>query len=333
MLYLPRYMVILTINKADENEIKNHLRDIPGYKLIGEKSLIELSTYNDIALWWFTDFTYKSYLNRFSCVPDDITKPTHWERIINVQKKYYFFRLLYFLYRSIISTICKMNVRLYNINNVHKKTKILVTAQNGEWRARMDRPGQSYKKEDAFFGSTISMLQKDPDYEIITTYPVGNPLSGLKIIVDKRKNQEDIIHKPFDIYLSFSAWNKSQKAKNYFLGLRDEIKNNDRFNAWINYNGIYYSPIKDEILKYFTTTFGYTVQQIETAKKMMETERPDLILIQNEYSSFERSLVVAGKLNNIPVLGVQHGIITPSHDGYIHSKDEVSKNGSVNSPY
>lgn len=55
--------------------------------------------------------------------------------------------------------------------------------------------------------------------------------------------------------------------------------------------------------------------------------------MQYEYGIFELSLIVAGKKQNIPVLAVQHGIITPSHDGYMHSKDELSTNGSIKSPY
>ncbi|MDE4907339.1 CDP-glycerol glycerophosphotransferase family protein [Methanogenium marinum] len=226
-----------------------------------------------------------------------------------------------------------MNVRLYNTNNVSKKTKILVVAQNIEWRTITDVSNKSFKKADAFFDSTVSMLKNDPDYEIVTTYPVDNSLSGLKIIVDKRKSQKNIIHKPFEIYLSFDAWKKSQKANNYFNELWGKINNSSSFNALIENTGINYSPLREKLSDYFLGIFGPIVQQIEMAKKLTESENPDLILMQYEYGIFELSLIVAGKKQNIPVLAVQHGIITPSHDGYMHSKDELSTNGSIKSPY
>lgn len=326
-------MVIMRMKKANEDEIKNYLCNIPKFKIISGKSLVELTTYNDIALWWFVNFDFKSYLNGFSCASDDIAKSTYKVEIINIVKQNSFFRFSNYLYRSILSKLCEINVRLYDINNTQKKTQILVVGQNVEWRTIKDISDQSSKKADAFFDSTITMLKKDPDYEIITTYPVGNPISGLKIIVDKRKSQKDIVHKPFDMYISFDTWKKSQKAKMYFSELWKTILYNDNFNALFEYSEMNFFPLRDKISNYFLGSFCSTVQQIEMAKKMIETENPDLILLVNEYGPFELSLVVAGKIKNIPVLTVQHGIITPTHDGYIHSKDELSTNGSIKSPY
>ena len=324
---------MMVVKKTNEDEIKNHLYTIPKSTLIGEKSLIELTEYNDIAVWWFVHFGFNRYFNIFPCTSDGIQKPALRTHIFGPIKNNSFFTFSNYLYESLFSKLCEQNVRLYKTNNINKKRKILVVAQNVEWRTIKDASDQSLKKADAFFDSTISLLKKSSDYEIITTYPVGNSLSGFKIIIDKRKSQKDIIHKPFEIYNSLDIWKKKQKANSYFSELWDEISNNDSFNALIECNGINYSPIKDKISNYFHTSFGLAVQQIETAKKLMETENPDLILLQNEYGSFELSLVVAGKIQNIPVLAVQHGIITPAHIGYMHSKDELSANGSIKSPY
>jgi len=60
---------------------------------------------------------------------------------------------------------------------------------------------------------------------------------------------------------------------------------------------------------------------------------PDLILVTSEYGFFERALVVAGKLNNIPVLAIQHGSIGPLHQGYMYSKNSISASESIESPY
>ena len=42
---------------------------------------------------------------------------------------------------------------------------------------------------------------------------------------------------------------------------------------------------------------------------MIENEKPDLILIQNEYGGFEQALVIAAKFKNVPTIAIQHGII------------------------
>ncbi len=55
---------------------------------------------------------------------------------------------------------------------------------------------------------------------------------------------------------------------------------------------------------------------------------PLLILLQNEYGWRERSLLVAAKENGIPTLAIQHGIIIPTHKGYMYTKEEISPNPS-----
>jgi UDP-N-acetylglucosamine 2-epimerase len=67
---------------------------------------------------------------------------------------------------------------------------------------------------------------------------------------------------------------------------------------------------------------------------MIKAEKPDLILLQNEYGSNERCyLVTAAKLENIPQLALQHGVIHPTHVGYRYAQDEISRDGCVTSPY
>jgi CDP-glycerol glycerophosphotransferase (TagB/SpsB family) len=58
---------------------------------------------------------------------------------------------------------------------------------------------------------------------------------------------------------------------------------------------------------------------------MIEKEKPDLILIVNEYGNFERALAVAGKLKVVSTLAVQHGVITPTHSGYMFDKEVKGK--------
>ncbi len=50
-----------------------------------------------------------------------------------------------------------------------------------------------------------------------------------------------------------------------------------------------------------------------------------MILLTNEYGEFEHALVVAAKLKSVPTLAVQHGVITPTHYGYIFEKEDKSK--------
>jgi len=64
---------------------------------------------------------------------------------------------------------------------------------------------------------------------------------------------------------------------------------------------------------------------------MIRNEKLSAIVMINEYGWMERSHLVAAKKEGIPVIAIQHGIIHPSHSGYIYDVSEID--GTINSPY
>ncbi|MCK4736175.1 MAG: CDP-glycerol glycerophosphotransferase family protein [Methanophagales archaeon] len=237
------------------------------------------------------------------------------------------------MYEFFSSFLCRLNVKLYGSKTTLKKNKILITAQNLQWRTIRDFSTKEFKKGDAFFNSVISQLRENDENEIVTIYPLGYSISNLKVIIDKRKRQKDIIHKPFDIYWSLDIWKKGRKAKKYFSSLWKDLKNDENFKNLLEYEDIKFDLLENELSYYFMTVFGMMVEYIEMAKRMIDEEKPDLILLLNEYGRFERALVIAGKLKGVPVLAVQHGAIYPTHKAYMYAQDEISRDGSVTSPY
>ena len=320
-----------TITKTTEDDILLHyLHTIPKTKIKDEESLIELTTYKDIAMWWFVDVDFSIHLNQFVKSIGSEKMLIEKRSLIDYSKKSSF---LYFIYESFASFLCRLNVKLYGSKTIHRKNRILITAQSLQWKIIRDRSTKELKKGDAFFDSIISTLRENDENEIITTYPLGYSISDLKVIMDKRRTQKDIIHKPFDVYWSLDVWGKGRKAKKYFPCLWKDLKKNEKFKKLLEYKDIKFDLFEDRFSHYFIIVFGIIVEYIEMAKRLIEEEKPDLILLLNEYGRFERALVIAGKLKGIPVLAVQHGVIHPTHEGYMHTKDEISPDGSVKSPY
>ena len=318
------------MNKTSEEDILHYLRTIPKTELKDGKTLIELTTYNNVAVWWFVDGEFDIYINQLVKFIDSESVLIKEQSLMDHLKKSSF---LYFIYEFFASFLCRLNVKLYGSKTSHKKNRILVTAQNIEWRTIRDSYTKEFKKGDVFFDSVISMLRKNSKNEIITTYPLYYPISGLKVIIDKRRSQKDIVHEPFDIYWSLGVWKEGRKAKKYFSYLWKDLKNDEYFKKLLEYKDIKFNLLENRLSYYFTTVFGRMVEYIEMAKRMIEEEKPDLILLVNEYGQFERALIIAGKLKGVPVLAVQHGVIHPAHKGYMYATDEISPVGSVKSPY
>jgi UDP-N-acetylglucosamine 2-epimerase len=318
------------MNKTSEDDILRYLCTIPKTKIKAGESLIELTAYNDIAMWWFVDIDFDGYINQLVKYISSKKALIEKRSLIDHLKKSSF---LYFIYEFFASFLSRLNVKLYGSKRSYKENRILITAQNIEWRIIRDYFTKEFKKGDAFFDSIISTLRENNENEIITTSPLGYSISDLEVIIDKRRSQKDIIHKPFDIYWSLDVWKEGRKAKKYFSDLWKDLKNDDNFRKLLEYKNIIFDSLEKRLSYYFTTVFGRMVEYIEMAKRMIEEEKPDLILIVNELGDFERALVVAGKLNGVPTLSVQHGIITPTPGGYMYTHDEISPERSVKSPY
>ncbi|HJH27245.1 MAG TPA: hypothetical protein C5S37_10895, partial [Methanophagales archaeon] len=296
-------------------------------KIKNGKSLIELTTYDGIAMWRFVEGDFDKFVRYIHSteVPIYMKMP-----LIDHLKKSSF---LYFMYEFFASFLCRLNVKLYRSKTSHKKNRILVTTPNLTWRIIPDSYTKKSKKGDAFFDSLISMLRKNDENEIITTYPLGYSISDLEVIIDKRRKQKDIVHKPFDIYWSFNVWRKARIANKYFSDLWIDLKNDESFKKLLEYQNINFDLVEDRFSHYFTVVFGVMGGYIEMAKRMIEEEKPDLILLMNENGRFERALIIAGKLKGIPTLAIQHGVINPFQKLYMYTQEEISPEGSVKSPY
>ncbi len=57
--------------------------------------------------------------------------------------------------------------------------------------------------------------------------------------------------------------------------------------------------------------------QLLLAEKILSGVRPNLVFLSCEYGVFHRTLTYVTKKNCIPVVALQHGVITPAHPGYI----------------
>jgi hypothetical protein len=129
-------------------------------KLSCGKSIIELSEFDNIALWWFADYefktVYKSLVNgaESTIIPKNITEklPAFVKGHMNI---------LLFFFKNLIKIICNLMLLYVNpkINNV-EKPKILFTGQDIEWRQKYNSNGELERYEH-FFNDIIKNIQKN----------------------------------------------------------------------------------------------------------------------------------------------------------------------------
>lgn len=278
------------------------------------KSLIELTAYQGIALWWIIRFRlYHSARSR---------------QLINlVIKNTYLFSLVDFLYDFFTAILCSVLSSFFKVKTHEKRPRVLITAHDRDWKNARDPTG-GLRKCDIFFDSLIHELKKR-DYRIITLTPLKYSISAVKKMIEKLRSQKNTVHKEFNMYWSIKTWKKGHDANRHFRNVWKNVSKDDK-----NFiESLEKYPLASELDCYFNSIFGYVIKYIEMAKELIEEEEPDLILVKSEYGAFEKALVVAGRLKKIPTLAIQHGSVGPLHKGYMYSKNAISASGSIKSPY
>jgi len=284
------------------------------------KTFIEKTVYEDVAMWWFVDSDFYVFIDlliqsagqiescNFSFQKKNAKKYSTGTRKNFVYKSVFAYDIFHF-FSSLLS---RFIINFYGKHVFSDRNKILLTDENIEWRKMKNLYTNKIKKTDLFFDSILSLLVKNGKNEIVGIYPLCYPVSGIRVAIDKRINQKELIHKPLNAYWNLDTRKKTRKAKDHFLKVWDDLKSDEVFKNSLVCNKVsLFELFEEELSYYFTVVFYRMVGYLEMIKKMLEKEKPDLILIKEEYGQFERALIVEGKKRGIPTIGIQHGIPYP----------------------
>ncbi len=160
------------------------------------------------------------------------------------------------------------------------------------------------------------------NYKLIGTHFIDiNFIKSIKAFIEKIKDW-DIVYNPINIYWVKHIYNSNKIVFKEFKNRWNYIKKDPVLKELFDENN--YNQIILELEFYFLVVLPHVVKYKDLAVRMIKKEEPSLILLVNEYSWRERSLVIAAKLLNIPVMAIQHGVIHEFHRGYMYGKKEIS---------
>jgi glycosyltransferase involved in cell wall biosynthesis len=143
-------------------------------------------------------------------------------------------------------------------------------------------------------------------------------------MIDKRLHQPNLVHIPFDVFWSASISRAEAVLRRRFTRVWNDLKKHDSFKALLNYRGVdLLEALETTIRELFVFRLARGAANVMMAEEMIKRENPQLIILQDEYSEWERCLVVAARRMRVPTLAIQHGVIGPAHFGYYHA-DEMT---------
>lgn len=293
--------------------------------------------YEGISLWWFYEFglfyLVKDYVKNKKCDGEGAFKRNKPKFVSKFAKYHIIFRAIA---RSILGKIITKQIK--NKQSENSSThKILAVSYTSYWKNFPTPQKENKDKEanrDTMLGDTITALQ-NKNFKVVAIDQDTTFFIDFKTMIDKRIQGKGL-WRPIEVYLTIDIIRKAFKASKNYKEEWGKLKNNKKFIDSLNvdYDGIQLSALlKDHFEKLFKYRTFLPVLYIELMKRAIGIEKPNLVLITCGYCQLGRAAIIAGKVEGVPTLEIQHGNIGPSHIGYMHAKDEISPDGSVKSPY
>lgn len=305
--------------------------DFLRHEFVPGVNIRELTSYNDISFWWFSDTLFyntivklsKGESNKFRLQKIFVTK---------------FYRYFGIYAAAVFDLVLMIVMKIFafigsNLNKSRNNSKnditIVMTTQDAKWRYLNNINDFNSRKSDVFFSSIIDKLKGEVKF--IGTYPISgyNIFRGFETFLEKIFFW-DVIYSPYNKYWSVSVWKEEYLAYKHFNEVWKSVKYDDISEMCSKYN----LPVKlvmDELDFYFHVLFPLEAKYLALIKRMIKYDCPDLFLVINEYGWRERPIIVAAELYQVPTLAIQHGVIHPFHRGYIYDEGEISVDGQINS--
>lgn len=278
------------------------------------QNIKDILKFNHTSLWWF-------FYPRLHFETKLIITTRNNKRI---QKRDIKFILPSFFGRTYI--LIKMFVRflfgkLYNLRYKRSSSNnpIIVTSHTINWR-NFTHPSSKNIKNDVMIGDILKKMEES-DYNVLALDIETRFLIDFSTLLEKMFSTKGL-WRPIESYLTLNSIKKVYKLCDGYDTNWKKLKHNSAFSDSLQCDGI---PL-NSLEQYFDMFFKYDVFQallyIELMKRAIEITKAKAIVVMCEYCIFGKAAIIAGKIQGVPTIAIQHGIITPTHPGYVYNKED-----------
>lgn len=311
-------------------------------KLACGKTLLELTTYKNICLWWFADVAFYYYLfNREYSISDGDIRS--YQRVKTNKWVNALIRRIYYISDYFLATIAHLMLirsgRMKRVRSLGSENNvILITGADIEWRKFYISGQVKPILSNQFFHAIIHELSKSGNCNIVSTYPLKFPyISSIRTVISKYKHW-DVLHIPLNYFFNLRIGKDRREAKRHFRRVWGLLKDDQVLTCLLKHPEDPDRNVREKFKNYFAYdrpeyVFAEFDKFISMAEAMLEHVKPAVIVIENEYSVFERALIAAGKKRGIPCIAIQHGVIHELHKGYMYQAGEISPNCVGKAPF
>ena len=316
------------------DELDDLIHNLYSTPLSCGKNLFQLTTYDNLSMIWITHASFQTFLRNL-LKEEKTTRQSSRSRKLTIYKRAgIYLELLFDVALHMISSVLLFIYDTRSKNPPSYPT-VLLYSHDLQWRKMRDAQKNITRKTDIYFDAIIQKAQDK--FTIITTKSIDydeQPFQGIRKLREKLKLW-NIPIKPLNIYWRLDVWKKKYKSFKFFKQRFQDLQRDQVFRKLCRINGKDFSKeILHELDFYFTMKFPRGVGYIALGRNMLKFLRPQLVMLADEYIWKPKSyIVIAAKLEGVPSLALQHGIIYPTHTGYKYQKKDISPKGHFTSPY
>jgi len=206
------------------------------------------------------------------------------------------------------------------------KKKVLILSDHGNYARTYWVDDKKYIG-DFYYRGIEEALHEDSSLDIISISPKTPSFGIFSCILDFLEIVKGDSYRPLDGYINFSSYIKRFYYKLYFKKIWKKISGLSSFKNSLIFEGIDLFPFfASNFEKMFAESFPVAIGLLGVADNIINKEEPDIILTIYETSIDRKAIEVVARRKNIPVIGLQHGIIssyTFNRINYFHELREV----------
>lgn len=207
-----------------------------------------------------------------------------------------------------------------------KNKKVLIIAHHANYARFYSVAGSSYVG-DFYYRGIEELLREDKNLDLSVLSPATPRLEKNPFFSDLVQIAKGTSYLPVEAYVKTSFYIKSIFKKLSFKKSFKKIIVNPAFIESLDYKGInLHSILHRQLKRLFVSSFPSGILLLDIAESIIKKERPSIILTIYETSTDRKALEIIGRKKGIPILGLQHGVLSsfPSaRFSYYHKPSDV----------
>jgi UDP-N-acetylglucosamine 2-epimerase len=249
------------------------------------------------------------------------SKRWHISYVKNLMHTFIFRNIYLYCIEKYRRLIVRFNVPRGEVSPDSKdqKQKIFILSPSKNWGSVFDLKSGVKIQGDSKVGYLYQKLSKMTDTELIGIDCNSLPAGEFKILSKKLVADKYLTWRSLQSLINAEVMKKAYSIKKSHSQKAEKLIGAQNFKNSFVYNGINFHKLLSSRIKFvFNTLLPHGALYKFYYESIFRQIQPKLIIATYETGLHGRAVTAAAYETGVPVLGIQHGKIHPSHPQYIH---------------